>query len=103
VLKPLVAPASKPLLIQPIGAGDVSDALTSVAVSAPVNGMVELVGPEAIPQDELVRRYFKAKRDVRPVIADPSARYFGTELDDRSLDPSGTPLLGYTQLAEWLS
>ena len=92
-----------PAKMQPIAASDVSDALTSVAVSAPVNGMVELAGPEAIPQDELVRRYFKAKGDARPVTSDTKARYFGTELDDRSLVPSGTPQVATTTLEQWLS
>jgi uncharacterized protein YbjT (DUF2867 family) len=90
-------------MMQPIAANDVSSALTSVAVSPPVNDMVELAGPEAIPQDELVRRFFKAKGDARPVITDPSARYFGTELDDRSLVPGKNPLIGATPLAQWIS
>lgn len=92
-----------PAKMQPIAAADVSAALTSVAASAPVNDMVEVAGPEAIGQDELVRRFYKAKGNPRSVISDPHARYFGAEIDDRSLVPSGTPRLSVTTLEQWLS
>ena len=92
-----------PALMQPIAAVDVSSALTRVAVNAPVNGMVELAGPDAIPMDELVRRYLAARHDARRVITAPDARYFGTQVDDRSLTPGNNPLLGPTHLDQWLS
>jgi len=89
-------------LMQPVAADDVAAALTDVAVGAPVGGVLELAGPEALPIDELVRRYLKAKGDPRRVIADPHARYFGEELGERSLLPADAPRLGSISLERWL-
>ena len=61
--------------------------LADVALGAPVNGTIEIAGPERVPLDELVRRFLRAKQDPRQVVADTHARYFGAELDDRSLTP----------------
>jgi uncharacterized protein YbjT (DUF2867 family) len=79
-----------PALVQPIVSDDVADALADIAVGKPVNGTVEVAGPERIPLDELVRRYLSANRDARKVTTDVHARYFGTELNDRSLTPAIT-------------
>ena len=65
-----------------------------VTLGAPVNGMIEIAGPEKIALAELAQRYLKATKDTREVVADPHARYFGTELDDRSLTPGDNPRLG---------
>lgn len=91
-----------PALMQPIAAADVSAALADIALSPPANSTIELGGPEAIPMDELVRRYFSAKGDPRPVTTDPQARYFGALLDDHSLTPGASPRLGPTRLGQWL-
>lgn len=69
-------------LMQPIAADDVVAALDRVAVGTPVNGTVEVAGPEPIGMDELARRLLKAKHDPRQVTADVHARYFGAEVDD---------------------
>ena len=91
-------------MMQPIAADDVAAALAEVATAAPVNGMVELAGPDPIPMDELVRRYLNKTADARPVIADASATYFGTPVDDRTLTPGdANPLLGSTHFDGWLS
>jgi uncharacterized protein YbjT (DUF2867 family) len=90
-------------LMQPIAAENVSDALTEIAVAAPVNDTVELGGPEAIPMDDLIRRYLTAKHDARHVTTDDHARYFGAEVDDRSLTPGSRSRLGSIHLDEWLS
>src|SRR5215510_5706463 len=74
-----------PARMQPIAAADVAAALADVAVGTPVNGIVELAGPEPLPMDELVRRFLRAHQDTRQVVADAHARYFGTELNDQSL------------------
>jgi len=79
-----------PALFQPIASDDVAAAMADVTVGAPVNGTVEVAGPERIPLDELVRRYLSANRDARKVTTDVHARYFGTELNDRSLTPAIT-------------
>ncbi|HEU0248209.1 MAG TPA: hypothetical protein VFR38_14100, partial [Gaiellaceae bacterium] len=92
-----------PVLIQPEAADDVAAALADVAVSAPVNGIIELAGPEAFRFDDLVRRVLIAKNDPRRVTADAQARYFGAELDERSLTPGDNPRIASTRLEDWLS
>ncbi len=92
-----------PALVQPIAADDVSAALADLAVGAPVNGIVEVAGPDRFPLDELARKYLAARADGRQVVADIHARYFGSELDDRSLVPGDGPRLGPTRFLNWLS
>ena len=92
-----------PALMQPIVSDDVAAAMAEVAVGKPLNGMVELAGPEPIRLDELVRQYLSANRDARKVITDDRARYFGTEVNDQSLTPGNNPLLGPTRFENWLS
>jgi uncharacterized protein YbjT (DUF2867 family) len=92
-----------PVFIQPEAADDVAAALAEVAVSPPANGIVELAGPEAFRFDELVRRVLSAKNDPRRVTADVRARYFGAELDERSLTPGDNPRIAPTRLEDWLS
>ena len=92
-----------PALLQPISSDDVADALAEIAVGAPVNGTVEVAGPETIPLDAIARKYLSAKADRRQVIADIHARYFGAELTDRSLTPGDRPRLGVARFDDWLS
>ena len=92
-----------PVLIQPEAADDVAAALADIAVSPPVNGIVELAGPEAFRFDELARRVLSAKNDPRQVTTDAHARYFGAELDDRSLTPGNNPRIAPTRFEDWLS
>jgi uncharacterized protein YbjT (DUF2867 family) len=92
-----------PVLVQPEAADDVAAALADVAESAPVNGIVELAGPEAFMFDELVRRVLSAKNDPRRVTADVHARYFGAELDEHSLTPGDNPRIAPTRFEDWLS
>lgn len=92
-----------PALMQPIVSDDVAAALAEVAVATPHNGTVDLAGPEPIRMDELVRRFLIARQDKRQVIADPHARYFGTEVNDQSLTPGERPLIGPTRFADWLN
>jgi uncharacterized protein YbjT (DUF2867 family) len=92
-----------PVLIQPEAADDVAAALADVAVRHPVNGIVELAGPEAFRFDELVRRLLQAKNDPRRVTADAQARYFGAELEEHSLTPGDKPRLAPTHFEDWLS
>jgi len=90
-------------LMQPIAADDVAAALTEVALGAPVNGMVEIAGPEQIRQDEFIRRFLSATGDPRKVVADVRSRYYGLEVNDKSLVPGANPRLGSIRFAEWLS
>jgi len=91
-----------PAQFQPVAAEDVARALADVTLATPANGIVELAGPERIGLDEIARRYLVAKKDPRQVVADAHARYFGSELDDRSLTPGVNPRLGTTRFADWL-
>jgi uncharacterized protein YbjT (DUF2867 family) len=92
-----------PALIQPMASDDVVAALTEVTLAAPVNGTVEVAGPEAMPLDELVRRFLRATQDTRKVVPDVHARYFGSVLDDQSLTPGKNPRLGAIRFEDWLA
>jgi uncharacterized protein YbjT (DUF2867 family) len=92
-----------PAQMQPIVSDDVAAALADVATQTPLNGVVELAGPEPIRMDDLVRRFLKASRDTREVVTDSEARYFGTPVNDGSLTPGANPRLGPTRFDDWLS
>jgi len=92
-----------PALIQPIASADVVAALADVAVAAPLNGTAEVGGPEAIPMDELGRRYLRATKDARKVVPDVHARYFGGLLSDRSLTAGDKARIGTLHLEDWLA
>jgi len=92
-----------PAFLQPVVSDDVAAVLADLTLGAPVNGTVELAGPERIGLDELVRRFLSAKQDPRRVVADIHARYFGTELNDQSLTPGDNPRIGPTRFQDWLS
>jgi uncharacterized protein YbjT (DUF2867 family) len=92
-----------PAHLQPVASDDVAALVTRVAIMAPANGIIELAGPERIGLDDLVRRYFTVKRDARKVVTDIHARYFGTELDDKSLTPGDNPHIGATTYQDWLN
>jgi uncharacterized protein YbjT (DUF2867 family) len=91
-----------PALVQPEAADDVVSTLAEVAVGAPLNDTIELAGPEAFRLDELAGRVLKASDDPRQVTADPNARYFGAELDDRSLTPGDDARIAPTRFEDWL-
>jgi uncharacterized protein YbjT (DUF2867 family) len=91
-----------PVRFQPIAAEDVAKVVGRVAVSAPVNGIVEIAGPQQFRFDEFIRLGLAARQDPRVVIADPHARYFGTELDERTLVPGADARLGETRFEEWI-
>ena len=92
-----------PALVQPVVSDDVAAALADIVLGAPVNGTIELAGPERLPLNELVRRPLSATHDARQVITDVHARYFGAELDDRSLTPGDDPRITPTRFEDWLS
>ena len=92
-----------PALIQPIASDDVAAALVQVVIGTPLNGTVELAGPEPIRLDELVRQFLSAHRDTRKVTTDVHALYFGIELNDQSLIPGNNPRSGPTRFEAWLS
>ena len=93
-----------PAYLQPVASDDVAAFVAKAATMAPANGIFELAGPERIGLDDLVRRYFAAKHDTRKVLTDIHARYFGAELNDKSLTPSGDkPHIGATSFETWLA
>ena len=91
-----------PALLQPIAANDVAAVLAELALARPVNGTVEVAGPKPIPLDRFAGTFLAARNDPRKVTADTHARYFGAELDDRSLTPGDSPRLGVTRFEDWL-
>ena len=92
-----------PVLFQPMASEDVAKAVGRIAVGSPVNGIVEVAGPEKFRMDELVRRALTARNDPRQVVTDPTAPYFGAyEVDDSTLVPADGALLGEVQFHDWL-
>jgi len=89
--------------MQPLAADDVAAGLAEVVVGAPMNGVVELAGPESMSMAAFVGKALAASKDTRTVVADPQARYFGAALDDRGLNPGDNPRIGPTRFADWLS
>jgi uncharacterized protein YbjT (DUF2867 family)/nitrite reductase/ring-hydroxylating ferredoxin subunit len=91
-----------PVHVQPIAADDVARRVAEVATGAPLNGTVEIGGPEPFYLDGLLERVLGARNDPREVIADAHARYFGTELKERSLLPGDEAELGEILFDDWL-
>lgn len=92
-----------PVLFQPMAAEDVANAVCRAALGSPLSGMVEVAGPEQFRFDEVVRLVLSARGDPREVVADPHARYFGAELDERSLVAGDGASLGEIRLEDWLA
>ena len=90
-------------LIQPMAADDVASAVGRIATGSPVNGTVEIGGPEKFRLDELVRQYLAANKDPREVVADPKARYYGVEIGEKTLLPDDGAQLGETRFETWLT
>ncbi len=91
-----------PVLLQPMAADDVASAVGRTAVGTPVNGTLEIAGPERFRLDELIRRVLSAQSDPREIVADPHARYFGAELSERTLVAGDDARTGETRLEDWL-
>jgi len=92
-----------PALIQPMAADDVASALAKIATHPPVNGTVEIGGPEQFHLDELARQSLVARQDPREVISDPHGRYYGIEVSERALVPDEDAELGKTRFETWLT
>jgi uncharacterized protein YbjT (DUF2867 family) len=91
-----------PVLMQPIAADDVAAVMADVAIASPLNGTIELAGPEPIRLDAPVRQFLKATGDARTVITDPKALYYGITVNDQSLTPGDNPRLGTIRFENWL-
>ncbi len=92
-----------PVLFQPMAADDVASGVGRIAVGPPVNGTVEIAGPEQFRLDELVRRRLATLKDPREVIADTKARYSGAEVSERTLLPGKDARLGETRFETWVT
>lgn len=92
-----------PVAFQPMAADDVARAVAEVAVNAPLNGLLEIAGPERLRFDEVIGRRLRARNDARRVIADPQAAYFGAVPREQSLVPLNGAQLGKIRFEDWLN
>ncbi|MCL8010059.1 SDR family oxidoreductase [Streptomyces sp. AS02] len=92
-----------PARIQPIYSDDVAAAVGRTAVGTPVNGVVEVAGPDVFQLDELIRKALAAKNDPRSVVTDPHAPYSGAELRENTLLPGPGAQIAETKLSDWFA
>jgi len=92
-----------PVRIRPVHSDDVAAAVCRAASGTPVNGVVEVAGPEEFRLDDIVRRRLDAVNDLRTVVTDPAARYYGAELEDDTLLPSPGAHIAETRFTDWLA
>jgi uncharacterized protein YbjT (DUF2867 family) len=90
-----------PVLFQPIAGDDVAQVVGRIATGQPLNGRVEVAGPERFRMDEFFREALAARHDPREVVTDPHARYFGAELSEETLVPGGDAILAETRFRDW--
>jgi uncharacterized protein YbjT (DUF2867 family) len=90
-------------LIQPMAADDVARAVYRIAVGAPVNGMVEVAGPQQFGLDARIGSALSVQGDRRRVVTDPESRYFGAVLQERTLLPDDGASLSPTRFEDWLA
>ena len=91
-----------PVLVQPIAAVNVAEALAAIAMAEPLNGTVEVAGPERFRLDDLTTEVLTAYEDGRCVVTDVHTPYFGAELDDTSLLPGDPALIADLRFQDWL-
>ena len=92
-----------PVLIQPIAAEEVSSEVARVATGAPVNGIVEIAGPERFGMDDFIRQVLNARNDSREIVIDSEARYFGALLEEKTLVANDDAQVGHIRLKDWLA
>jgi uncharacterized protein YbjT (DUF2867 family) len=89
------------VLIQPMAAQDVANAVADVVVGPPLNGIIEVAGPEQYHLDDLIRSTLRERHDARQVVTDPHAPYSGAELHERTLVPAAGARLAETRYEQW--
>lgn len=89
-------------LFRPVAADDVATAVARAAVERPINGVVEIAGPEAIGMDDFVRAGLAAVGDRRRVVTDARAPYFGATIDDHTLEPADNAVIFTTRYSDWI-
>ncbi|MFC5212519.1 SDR family oxidoreductase [Streptomyces coerulescens] len=92
-----------PVKFQPIYSDDVAAAVCRTAVGAPVNGVVEIAGPEVFQLDELIRQTLADANDPRTVATDPKAAYSGAQLQETTLVPGPDADIAETKLSDWMA
>jgi uncharacterized protein YbjT (DUF2867 family) len=90
-------------LFRPMAAEDVATAVAEAALAPPLNGTMEIAGPEFFHIDELVGKVLAYDKDPRKVVVDPEALYFGIKLTDKSLVPEATARIASTRFEWWLT
>ncbi|MFF5260521.1 hypothetical protein ACFY4C_16380 [Actinomadura viridis] len=91
-----------PVAFRPIAGDEVARTVGRVAVGSPLNGSIEIAGPEPFRMDEFFRKALAAWGDPREVVADPHAHYFGAELNEPDLVPGDGATFGEITYADWL-
>lgn len=92
-----------PVLFQPMAAEDVASAVAEAALAGPVNGTIEIAGPNMFTLDEPVRKVLEYDKDPRKVIVDPQAPYFGVQVSEKTLVPGAGARLGSIRFDWWLT
>ncbi|MFZ0074459.1 MAG: SDR family oxidoreductase [Xanthobacteraceae bacterium] len=92
-----------PVRFQPMAAVDVSTAIAEAALAQPVNGTLEIAGPDTFTLDQPVRMALEYDNDARKVIADPAAPYYGVKVSEKTLVPGAGARLGPTKFDWWLT
>src|SRR5207244_11209312 len=90
------------VLMQPMASDDVAAAVAEVALGQPMNGMIEIAGPDQIRQDELIRQYLSATGDAQKVVTDDKAGYFSIAANEQSLVYGDNARMGPTHYEDWL-
>lgn len=92
-----------PAHVQPISSDDIAAIVSDTALAEPINGSFDAAGPEKVGLAELMKRYLTALGDQRVVVTDAGAAYYGAQLNDQSLTPTGEARVATTTFAAWLS
>ncbi|MER6067077.1 SDR family oxidoreductase [Streptomyces sp. NPDC001792] len=92
-----------PVKIQPVSSDDVAATVGRTAVAKPINGVVEVAGPDEFRLDQLIGKGLAAKNDPRTVVVDVHAPYFGAELKETMLLPAPGAHVGEARFSDWLA
>lgn len=90
------------VLMQPIAADDIANAVAKIALDAPTNGYINVAGPERQRLDDLAREFLKVRNDPRQLVTDPSLGYFGGQIPENALVPDRDEVLGKIRFSDWL-
>jgi uncharacterized protein YbjT (DUF2867 family) len=92
------------VLFQPIASDDVAAFVSEAALEAPVNGNIEIAGPERFNMPEIISRYLQDTNDPRKVVPNSHAQYYGGDISKNALVPAnGQAKLGTISYKKWLA